>query len=132
MKLRGYALGFGCLMLLDTLAHVFFKFAADASAPASVDLVWVLRVALLPWTWGAVACYIATFFLWMTLLRSAPVGPAFAASHLETVGVVVAGMLVFGERISPLQWAGAALILGGILCLALSEKRLENARQADR
>jgi drug/metabolite transporter (DMT)-like permease len=129
MKLRFYALGFGALMLLDTLAHVFFKYAATAAAPASPDLDWMLRVALLPWTWGALACYVATFFLWMTLLRRAPVGPAFAASHLEVVGVVLAGMLLFGEHIAPLQWAGAALILGGILCLALSEKRQAEANQ---
>lgn len=118
---RFYAIGFALLVLLDTSAHVCFKFAANHAAPLAGDLDWALRLAATPWVWGAVACYIGTFFVWMALLKHAPIGPAFAASHLEVVGVLVASYFVFGERISTHQLLGAALILAGIACLACSE-----------
>ncbi len=119
---RFYALGFLLLATLDTAAHVFFKLAAGTAGAVVFDLAWLGRVAALPTVYAAIACYVATFFIWMTLLRHAPIGPAFAASHLELVGVLLASATMFGERISLMQWAGAATILAGIACLAASEK----------
>ena len=116
-----YAVGFLVLAALDTTAHIFFKLSAIAVGPVEFSAGWLVSVAGLPAIYAAIACYIATFFVWMTLLRSAPVGPAFAASHLELVGVLIASTLVFGEHVSPLQWAGAGTILAGIGCLAFSE-----------
>ena len=119
---RFYVAGFVLLAVLDTAAHVFFKLAAITLAPVVFDLDWMWRVSGVPGVYAAVACYIATFFVWMTLLRSVPVGPAFAASHLELVGVLLVSGMVFDEHVSMLQWAGAGTILAGIACLALSEK----------
>ena len=85
------------------------------------DLSWLYRVSGIPALYVAVACYGATFFVWMTLLRHAPVGPAFAASHLELVGVLMASVTIFHEHVSALQWAGAGTILLGIACLAFGE-----------
>ena len=116
-----YAVGFLALATLDTAAHIFFKLAANTLGPVEFHVGWLVSVAGIPAIYVAVACYIATFFVWMTLLRSAPVGPAFAASHLELVGVLLASTLVFGEYVSLLQWAGAGTILAGIACLAFSE-----------
>lgn len=115
-------LGFLVLAVLDTGAHVLFKHAALALPPLTLDLVWFTRVGLLPAVYAAVACYVATFFVWMSLLRHAPVGPAFAASHLELVGTLLASVVLFHEHVSALQWAGAGLILAGIACLALAER----------
>ena len=117
-----YGWGFLVLAALDTAAHVFFKLAATDLGPVLLDAGWFARVAGIPAVYVAVACYAATFFVWMTLLRHAPVGPAFAASHLELVGVLLASVLIFKEQVSMLQWAGAAIILLGIACLAVSEK----------
>ena len=116
-----YVGGFLVLATLDTAAHIFFKLAADSLGPVVFEAGWLIRVAGIPTIYAAVACYAATFFVWMTLLRSAPVGPAFAASHLELVGVLLASVLVFKEHVSMLQWAGAGTILVGIACLAFSK-----------
>src|SRR3989442_10264020 len=42
---------------------------------------WLARVFGQPWIYGAFVGYIGAFFSWMTLLKRAPIGPAFAASH---------------------------------------------------
>ncbi|MEO8858625.1 MAG: EamA family transporter, partial [Burkholderiaceae bacterium] len=118
---RFYAGGFLLLAALDTAAHLFFKVAATELGPVAWDIAWFQRVVDVPALYVSVACYIATFFVWMTLLRRAPVGPAFAASHLELVGVLIVSVTIFHEHVSLLQWAGAGTILLGIACLAWSE-----------
>ena len=113
--------GFLVLAALDTTAHVLFKQTALTLAPPAFDLAWVAKVALAPTAYAAIACYVATFFVWMSLLRKVPVGPAFAASHLELVGTLLASVILFHETVSVSQWIGAACILAGIGFLAAGE-----------
>jgi len=115
--------GFLLLTAIDTVAHVLFKVTALHAAPLEPTVAWLLRALTQASLYGAVACYIATFFVWIALLRRAPVGPAFAASHLDVVTVMVASMLFLHERVTSLQVAGAMLILAGIACLSVSEAR---------
>ncbi|MBX6316852.1 EamA family transporter [Pigmentiphaga sp.] len=118
---RFYLIGFGLLMAFDTLAQISFKYAANQAMPLAADLDWLLRVFGQPWIYGAFIGYIGAFFTWMSLLKRAPIGPAFAASHLEVVTVMLASVWLFDERISASQAFGALLIIGGIVCLALGE-----------
>jgi drug/metabolite transporter (DMT)-like permease len=59
----------------------------------------------------------------MTLLERAPVGPAFAASHIDVVTVLVVSVPLFGEHLTPVRIAGAACVIAGILLLSRSEER---------
>lgn len=121
---RFYLIGFGLLMAFDTLAQLCFKWAGLHSGDLTFDASWLLRVFAAPWIYGAVLGYIGTFFCWMTLLTRAPVGPAFAASHLEVVSVLVLSAILFGERLSALQWLGSVAIVAGIVCLAFAEDKV--------
>lgn len=118
---RFYLLGFVALIAFDTFSQVCFKLTALHAAPFAPDAAWVLRVLLQPWVYGAIVGYLGAFVTWMTLLRHAPIGPAFAASHLEVIGVMMLSVPVFGEALSALQLLGAALIIVGVVCLALGE-----------
>ena len=71
--------------------------------------------------YGAIIGYLGAFIIWMTLLRHAPVGPAFAASHLEVVGVMVISAPLFGEALSISQILGAMVVVAGVVCLAQDE-----------
>jgi drug/metabolite transporter (DMT)-like permease len=122
MKLRHfYLLGFIVLICFDTLSQVSFKFAAIHAAPFSMDMAWLWRVLSAPWVYGAVVGYLGAFVTWMSLLRHAPIGPAFAVSHLEVIGVMIISVPLFGEHLSAAQLAGAAVIIAGVICLAISE-----------
>lgn len=118
---RFYLIGFLVLVCFDTLAQVCFKLTANHAMPPEASLTWILRVASTPWVYVAIACYLGAFVTWMSLLKHAPIGPAFAASHLEVITVMALSVAVFGERIGTPQWIGAALIIAGIVCLAISE-----------
>lgn len=115
---RFYVLGFLALMCFDTFAQVSFKYAALGAEPFAPEAVWLWRVLSGPWIYVAIGCYVATFFTWITLLAHAPIGPAYAASHLEIISVLLLSALLFNEPIHAPQLLGCALIVLGILTLA--------------
>jgi drug/metabolite transporter (DMT)-like permease len=119
--MRFYCIGFLCLMAFDTTAQICFKFAGMAAEPLEFSPDWLLRVLASPGAYGALACYCCSFFTWMTLLRYAPIGPAFAASHMELVSVTILSALLFHEPLTLPKIAGGLLIVLGVLCLAKDE-----------
>ena len=118
---RFYLIGFLVLMAFDTLAQISFKQAGNAALPLEFSGAWLLRVFGEPWIYGAFIGYIGAFFSWMTLLRHAPIGPAFAASHLEILSVMALSYWLFHEPIGWSQIVGSLFIVAGIVCLAFSE-----------
>ncbi len=112
-----YIIGFLILLGFDTLAQVSFKLAGADTVP-SLDTAWILRVIGDKWTYGAVLGYMGAFITWMTLLKHAPIGPAFAATHLHVVTVAIISYLYFGERFSIMQIVGSFFIIAGIFVLA--------------
>lgn len=125
-KARFYMIGFSALMLCDTLTQISFKLASNHGGDFVMNLDWFLSIFSQPWIYGAVLGYLGSFVAWMTLLKHAPVGPAFAASHLEVVLVLVVSAVYFGDRLGPMQIFGALLIVIGIICLSFSEAEQEN------
>lgn len=124
-----YLAGFILLAGFDTLAQVCFKYAGSSALPLEASPTWALRVLGQPYVYGAVLGYVGAFFTWMSLLRRAPVGPAFAATHLHVVTVLFASAWLFDEPITPLRSFGALLILAGIACLGFAEQAAD--RTAD-
>ncbi|QNN57293.1 EamA family transporter [Diaphorobacter ruginosibacter] len=121
MSRRFYLIGFLVLMAFDTLAQLSFKQAGNAALPLELSPAWLARVFGQPWIYGAFVGYIGAFFTWMSLLKRAPIGPAFAASHLEIISVLALSHYLFGEDIGWPQIVGCLFIIAGIICLALSE-----------
>jgi drug/metabolite transporter (DMT)-like permease len=123
MTRKRLALGFAALVLIDTWTQIAFKLASRQTGEFMMSTRWLSAAAVSPFLYGAVAGYIAAFVAWMTLLEHAPVGPAFAASHLEVVTVLMLSVPLFGEHLSAGKLAGAACIVIGIIMLSLSESR---------
>ena len=119
---RFYLIGFSILMAFDTLGQMGFKFAAISTAPATFDLEWLKRIVMERWIYLAVTGYVGAFFTWMTLLKHAPVGPAFAASHLEILCVLFLSVWLLGERLSVVQILGGLLIFCGIALLGIKKE----------
>jgi drug/metabolite transporter (DMT)-like permease len=128
---RFYIIGFTVLLLFDTIAQCSFKLTAIHAAPLTMNVDWLVRVFTNPWIYISIAGYILTFFTWMTLLKKAPVGPAFAASHFEVVTVMVVSIWLFHEPITLFKLIGAILIVSGIFFLALAESKLSKQKPND-
>ena len=125
-KTNFYLIGFSALMLCDTLTQVSFKLASNHGGEFQMQLEWFIHIFSQPWIYGAVLGYLGSFVAWMTLLKHAPVGPAFAASHLEVVLVLFVSAIYFGDRLTHMQIVGALLIVLGIVCLSLSASKQEH------
>jgi len=115
---RFYVAGFALLLLFDTAGQLGFKLAAAGAGVVELDWRWPTAIFTQPWVYVAIAAYVGAFFVWMTLLQHAPIGPAFAASHLDIVSVSIVSMLWLGESLSTAQIAGSCLVLAGIGVLA--------------
>ena len=120
---RFYLFGFLLLMAFDTLSQISFKYAGDSALPVAASIGWLARVFSQPWVYGAVVGYVGAFFTWMALLKHAPIGPAFAASHLEVVSVMLLSLWLFHEQLTLPRVLGAIAILAGIVCLGFAESR---------
>lgn len=118
---RFIVIGFLILMSFDTMAQISFKLASTNAMPLDFDLDWLVRLFTGPWVYGAVLGYIGAFVTWMSILKHAPVGPSFAASHLELISVTLFSVWLLGEDLNAYKVTGGTLIILGVLCLAKSE-----------
>jgi len=118
---RFYVGGFALLLAFDTLVQLSFKLTGAHAFPPEASWAWVLRIVGHPWIYIALVGYVGNFFTWMSLLKRAPIGAAFAASHLDVVSVMLASAWLFHEALSPIRLFGAGVIVLGIVCLAFAE-----------
>jgi len=109
------------LMAVETAAQIGFKFAGDSALPLTLDAPWIERLLNEPWLYVALACLTASFGVYMTMLKHAPLGPVFAASHLEIVSVTLFSIAYMGDRLTLLQIIGCCAIVAGVLVLAVTE-----------
>jgi drug/metabolite transporter (DMT)-like permease len=114
-------LGFLLLIAIDTFVQIGFKLAGNNTLPVTLDLPWLERVIREPWLIGVLVGYGAAFLVYMTLIKHAPIGPAFAASHLEIVTVTLFSVLVFGDTVTLWQALGCCAIVSGVIVLAATE-----------
>ena len=121
-----YIIGFLLLMRIDTFAQISFKNASAVVEPFVINVDFFVRILSNIWVYGAIAGYIGSFIIWMTLLKYAPVGASFAASHLEIVSVTIVSYYLFNEPLNNYKIIGGVLILLGVLCLAKDEEQHEN------
>ncbi|MBF9235266.1 EamA family transporter [Microvirga alba] len=121
MKRTHFLIGFLALLALDTLGQIGFKITGENVAPIQIGLDFASRLLSEPWALTIALAYGGAFIVYMTLIRDAPVGLLFAASHLEIVTVTAASMVLFGDRLNLIQLFGCAAILGGVLLLAKTE-----------
>ena len=122
-----YALGFSVLIFFDTLTHVAIKLSSGHAGAFAISSEWIMHILQNPWLYCAILGYLGAFVSWMTLLKHAPMGPAFAASHLGMVAILAVSVGIFGEHLSVLQLVGACCIVIGIIFLSISEARQPHA-----
>ena len=126
MKTRDfYIIGFGVLMAFDTLMQVSVKLASSHSGAFAMNSAWFAAVLHTPWLYGAFVGYLGAFVVWMTLLKRAPIGSAYAASHMALIPVLAISVSYFGEHLHGMQVLGVICIVLGIAALSLSEAKKE-------
>lgn len=114
--------GFLVLLGIDTAQQILAKFAGDLIGPFDFSLGWLARLLREHLLYVLLGLYVAAFLVYSWLLRHAPVGPSYAALHGHVVTTFLFSTVVLGERLTLLQLSGCALIVGGIVLLAVTEE----------
>ncbi|MGE0765192.1 MAG: EamA family transporter [Hyphomicrobiaceae bacterium] len=115
-------LGFLALMAVDTAQQILAKHTGDRIGEFDFGTQWLVRLAHEPLLLVVLCLYVVAFVIYSWLLRHAPVGPSYLALHGYVVTTFLISMLAFGERFTLLQLGGCALIVGGIVLLAVTEE----------
>lgn len=105
------------------VGQVLFKkvgLAVTGLPPAQALLV-VLRDPVL---YGALALYGIATLLWIWILSRVPLAQAYPWVAMGMVIVPLLGWYLFGERIGPLFWLGAVLVIAGIILVQYGSQRV--------
>jgi drug/metabolite transporter (DMT)-like permease len=83
-------------------------------APAALLGGMAMRVLLNPWVVVGVALQAAFFVLYLTLLSRDDVSKILPMTALDYIVVAVAAQMMLAEAVTPVRWAGIALIVVGV------------------
>jgi multidrug transporter EmrE-like cation transporter len=112
-------------VLLTTGAQIILKMgmssariqqALQAGSPADA----VLSIALSPWILAGLGCFGLSVVLWLLVLSRVDVSQAYPCVAFGFVLTMLAGHYLFGEPLGLLRVGGLALILLGVLVVAIS------------
>jgi drug/metabolite transporter (DMT)-like permease len=99
-------------IFLDTIGHLSFKAAASTKATAEQNR-W-RRMFGSVYLWIGIGCFCLEFAVWFALLSLIPLSQAVLIGSINIVVVMLAGRLLFRERLDPLRLTGMALIAAGV------------------
>ncbi len=103
---------------VDTGGHLVFKMAASQGRDLPPLAHW-RHMALRPWLWAGILCYVFEFFIWMAFLSQVPLSTGVMLGSINTVAVMVAGRVLFQERLTRWRTAGIGLITLGVALVGL-------------
>jgi drug/metabolite transporter (DMT)-like permease len=99
-------------LLLDTAGHLAFKSAALTEHEVELQR-WKMMLSSLP-LWIGIGCFGIEFGAWFALLSLIPLSLAVLIGSINIVVVMLAGKLLFHERLDRMRVAGMSLIAVGV------------------
>jgi drug/metabolite transporter (DMT)-like permease len=99
-------------IVLDTVGHLAFK----AVATTEHETEWHRWKAMLssPVFLLGLACFCLEFLVWLALLSIVPLSLGMLIGSINIVVVMLAGKLLFGERLDRMRVIGMCLITMGV------------------
>lgn len=94
---------------LDTVGQLAFKTAAVRAADG--DRIALARQPIL---WLGLACYAAELVAWTAFLSLVPLSRGVLLGSVNVVVLMIAGRVLFAERLTRLRIAGAVLVGLGV------------------
>ena len=99
-------------IILDTTGHLAFKSAAITEHEIELQR-WKMMLSSAP-LWIGIACFGLEFGVWFALLSLIPLSLAMLIGSINIVVVMLAGRLLFHERLDRMRVAGMWLIAVGV------------------
>lgn len=97
---------------VDTVGHMAFKSAALTEHETEFGR-WKEMFSNAQ-IWIGIVCFTLEFCLWLVLLSVLPLSLGVLLGAINMVAIVLAGRLIFKERLDPMRVAGLAFITFGV------------------
>jgi drug/metabolite transporter (DMT)-like permease len=98
-------------VVLDTIGQLAFKRAAIDPSAGDGLARWRWMAAR-PWLWLGIGCFIAEFLCWLAFLSLVPLSEGVLLGSINIVAIMLAGRVLFRERLS--RWRVAGIVLIGV------------------
>lgn len=105
-------------VVLDTGGQLAFKAAASDPQDAEGLQRWRHMLGR-PWLWLGIACYVLEFVAWIAFLSLVPLSMGVLLGSINIVALMIAGRLLFAERLTPLRVTGMLLVCAGVAVVGL-------------
>ena len=105
-------------VLVDSGGQLAFKAAAGDPAAGDGLARWRFMAAR-PWLWIGIACYVAEFIVWLAFLSLVPLSEGVLLGSINIVAIMIAGRILFREKLSPMRVAGIVLVSVGVAVVGL-------------
>ena len=106
---------------LNAIAQILLKKAVSHGGAIDIGMRTLIqagtRLALNPWLWAGIACYVISLAVWLIALSRVSVNVAYPMLSLGYVMAAILAWIVFGERLSTIQLMGIATIILGVFLL---------------
>lgn len=106
-------------VVLDTGGQLAFK-AAAGDPRAGDGLARWKYMALRPWLWLGIACYVVEFLSWIAFLSLGPLSRGILLGSINIVAIMIAGRFLFGEKLTRLRVAGILLVTLGVAIVGVA------------
>lgn len=107
-------------VIIDTVGHLVFKAAASQGLDLDVVQHWKHMLAR-PLFWVGVGCYVCEFFVWLAFLSLVPLSSGVMLGSINIVVLMVAGRLIFKDKLTPWRVAGMLLLTLGVVLVGVGE-----------
>lgn len=101
-------------LVVDTMGQLAFKAAAGDPRAGDGMARWRYMAAR-PWLWLGIGCYAIEFLVWIAFLSLVPLSEGVLLGSINIVAVMLAGRLLFGEKLTRLRVIGIALVTLGVV-----------------
>jgi drug/metabolite transporter (DMT)-like permease len=105
-------------IVLDTGGQLAFK-AAAGDSDAGDGLARWKYMAMRPWLWLGVGCYVIEFLVWIAFLSLIPLSEGVLLGSINIVAIMLAGRFLFGEKLTRLRVLGIALVTLGVAIVGI-------------
>lgn len=102
-------------VVCDTVGHVALKFAATAEDTSVNEWErWKAMLSNIP-LWVGIICFCLEFVVWLAFLSVLSLSQGVLLGAINMVSIVVAGKLIFKERLDSMRIIGILLITLGVV-----------------
>ncbi len=106
-------------VVCDTLGHVALKYAATAeNTSANEWMRWKSMLSNAP-LWIGIICFCLEFVIWLAFLSVLSLSQGVLLGAINMVAIVVAGRLIFNERLDRMRMIGILLITLGVILVGV-------------